>query len=335
MKATTAKPWLSMSLDLDNLWSYLMVRGDPAWQSRPSYLDEFVDLVLPRLASHGLRITFFIVGDDAAQQVHRRGLRAIVDAGHEIANHSYRHEPWLHKYGRAEIAAEIMSAERAIGDATGQRPVGFRGPGYSRSPHTLEVLAEHGYSYDATPLPTFIGPLARGYYFARGRLTGPMHDDRQRLFGSVRDGFMPLRARVVSTGGGDIIEIPVSVAPIVRTPFHMSYLLFLARKSRALAQTYLRTCLWLCRLRRVEPSFLLHPLDFLGGDRVPQLAFFPGMDLPTQFKLEFFDAVMRELSQRFQIMTLAHHAQRVRAARLRFPTVPMPRAAASCVDTYN
>ncbi len=33
----------------------------------------------------------------------------------------------------------------------------------------------------------------------------------------------------------------------------------------------------MCRLRGVEPSVLLHPLDFLGANDIDSLAFFPGM----------------------------------------------------------
>ncbi len=63
------------------------------------------------------------------------------------------------------------NAEAAIDAATGQRPVGFRGPGYSWSPTLLEVLVDRGYLYDASTLPTYLGPLARAYYFATAHLT--------------------------------------------------------------------------------------------------------------------------------------------------------------------
>ena len=40
----------------------------------------------------------------------------------------------------------------------GRRPIGFPGPGFSWSPDLLEVLAERGYRYDASTLPTYLGP---------------------------------------------------------------------------------------------------------------------------------------------------------------------------------
>ncbi|MCB0062859.1 MAG: polysaccharide deacetylase family protein, partial [Caldilineaceae bacterium] len=158
---TQDKPIASLSLDLDNKWSYLKTHGDPAWQTLPTYFDLLVPRVLDLLAAHELTITFFVVGQDAALQKHKAFLQAIADAGHEIGNHSFRHEPWLHLYSESEINAELAHAEEQILGATGQKPIGFRGPGYSCSEATLRVLAQRGYRYDASTLPTFIGPLAR------------------------------------------------------------------------------------------------------------------------------------------------------------------------------
>ena len=90
----------ALSFDLDNLWSYLMVHGDATWKDYPSYLDRVVPVALELLAERNLKITFFIVGIDAAKPAHKEILQSIVEAGHEIGNHSYHHEPWLHRYDR-------------------------------------------------------------------------------------------------------------------------------------------------------------------------------------------------------------------------------------------
>ncbi|TMA83344.1 MAG: polysaccharide deacetylase, partial [Deltaproteobacteria bacterium] len=84
---TTEKPIASLSLDLDNKWSYLKTHGDPGWERLPSYLDVVVPRVLDFLESRNLTITVFIVGQDAALDKNRELLRAIA-ARHEIGNHS-------------------------------------------------------------------------------------------------------------------------------------------------------------------------------------------------------------------------------------------------------
>src|SRR3982750_647036 len=88
----------SLSLDLDNKWSYMKTHGDAGWETYPSYLDVVVPRALQFLKERGLSITFFIVGQDAALQVNREAIASIAAAGHEIGNHSFSHEPWLHLY---------------------------------------------------------------------------------------------------------------------------------------------------------------------------------------------------------------------------------------------
>ena len=95
----------------------------------------------------------------------------IASAGHEIGNHSFRHEPWLHLYSPAELDEELMRAEQAIEAATGVKPRGFRGPGFSLSGATLETLQKRGYEYDATVFPNLLNPLARAYLFSTSKLT--------------------------------------------------------------------------------------------------------------------------------------------------------------------
>ena len=56
-------------------------------------------------------------------------LASLSAAGHEIGNHSFKHEPWLHLYTDEEIETELRSAQEAIEKVTGYRPTGFRGPG--------------------------------------------------------------------------------------------------------------------------------------------------------------------------------------------------------------
>src|ERR1043166_6589546 len=132
----------SLSLDLDNKWSYMKTHGDAGWETFPSDLDVVVPRALEFLKQRDLKIAFFIVGQDAALEKNHQALRSIADAGHEIGNHSFNHEPWLHLYSKDELVAELSKAEEAIAAATTRHPVGFRGPGFSLTPTVLDVLAE-------------------------------------------------------------------------------------------------------------------------------------------------------------------------------------------------
>ncbi|HET8635015.1 MAG TPA: polysaccharide deacetylase family protein [Gemmatimonadales bacterium] len=303
----------SVSLDTDNLWSYLKVHGDAGWEAYPSYLARLVPRALSALDQLDLRITFFIVGRDAAQAPDRAVLRDLTRAGHEIGNHSYHHEPWLHRYTPAEIDAEIGRAHDAIAQATGVEPTGFRGPGFSWSPDLLEVLAARGYQFDASTLPTFIGPLARAYYFRTAKLSPDERQERAMLFGRLSEGFRPVRPyEWALPSGRRLLEIPVTTMPGLRVPFHLTYLLYLARVSEPLMRAYLRTALAACRLAGIGPSFLLHPLDLLSGDEVPELRFFPGMDLPSERKRALFVRVLTMLRDHFTLAPMGVHAAVIR-----------------------
>ena len=306
--------YASLSLDLDNQWSYMKTHGDSGWESHPSYLDAVVPRILEFLAARGLTISFFIVGQDAALEKNRAALRAIAAAGHEIGNHSFRHEPWLHLYTEAELDQELRQAEDAIESATGVRPRGFRGPGFSLSQGTLETLLRRGYLYDATVFPNLLNPLARAYLFSTSNLTAEEKEQRSALFGTWKDAFRPVRPFQWSLKGGRLLEIPVTTLPGLKVPIHFSYLIYLAKFSRVTARAYLRFALAVCRLTGTSPSILLHPLDFMGREDSPALAFFPGMDLARERKLEIMGELFDILVARHEIVTMGEHARRAGAA---------------------
>jgi peptidoglycan-N-acetylglucosamine deacetylase len=299
----------SLSLDLDNQWSYMKTHGDAGWERFPSYLDVVVPRALEMLDRKDLTITFMIVGQDAALPQNAAALRRIGISRHEVGNHSFHHEQWMHLRPETEIEAELGLAEQHIEKATGRRPEGFRGPGYVLSPAVLRVLARRGYLYDGSTFPTYLGPLARAYYFMTSRMSAEERAKRKDLFGSWRDGRQPLKPYVWEVGDGRVLEIPVTTLPGLKVPFHVSYALYLSVVSPALGTAYFSSALRLCRLAGVAPSVLLHPLDFLGKEDVPELAFFPAMGLPAARKLAFVERLLGMLVAAHRVVPLGVHAR--------------------------
>lgn len=328
---STGKPLASLSLDLDNQWSYMKTHGNPAWESYPSYLDVVVPRTLRFFEERGLKITYFIVGTDAERPENAKALAAITAAGHEVGNHSHRHEPWLHLYSDADIETEIARAEDAIAAVTGQRPTGFRGPGFSLSTAVLATLKRRGYRYDASTFPTFLGPLARAYYFFTAKLSAEERERRKALFGGMREGLRPLRPYRWRLEAGPLLEVPVTTMPLFRIPFHVSYLIYLAGFSPALARAYFATALGLCRLTGIQPSLLLHPLDFLGSDDgLEPLQFFPGMNIPAATKLAWMDDFLGAYARKFTVLPMGAHVDALNAATsLREIAPQFPRATAA------
>jgi len=307
----------SLSLDLDNKWSYMKTHGDAGWESYPSYLDVCVPRVLEFLDKRDLNITFFVVGQDAVLDKNTNALKMIADAGHEIGNHSFNHEPWLHLYTKEELVVEFANTETALKNATGQRPKGFRGPGYSLSQTVLEVLAERKYEYDCSTLPTFIAPFARAYYFFKSpEMSKEEREKRKKLFGGFSDGFQSLKPYKWKIGEDELIEIPVTTLPIFKTPIHASYVIYLSTYSKFAAQTYWKTAMRMCKFFGVQPSLLLHPLDFLSKDDAPELEFFPGMDMPIDEKLEIVSEIVTTYCSNFDVVTIRKHARSVRSDKV-------------------
>jgi peptidoglycan-N-acetylglucosamine deacetylase len=312
------KPIASLSLDLDNKWSYMKTHGDAGWESFPSYLDVVVPRSLRFFEERNLKITYFIVGQDAALEKNHEALAQISDANHEIGNHSFNHEPWLHLYSKTELEIEFEKTEKAIANFTNQKLVGFRGPGYSLSPTVLEVLATRGYEYDCSTLPTYIAPLARAYYFFKSpEMSDEEREKRKKLFGKFSDGFQSLKPYRWQIGEKSLVEIPVTTLPIFKTPIHASYVIYLSTFSKALARAYWRAAVEMCKMTGTQLSLLLHPLDFLSGEDAPELKFFPAMNLPIEKKLEFVGEILEIFTGRFEVVNMREHAESVKTETIK------------------
>jgi len=155
------------------------------------------------LAAHDVRATFFVEGWNG---IHHPGAVAeIVRHGHELGMHGWAHEAWQ----ELDPATEEALAERAtaaLAEAAGVRPLGFRAPGGSRTPHTETVLGRLGYRYDASlgdgMRPQVLGSgLAQipfrwsgvdGFHYLRPEPARPS---------DVRDIWLAALARVAERGG--------------------------------------------------------------------------------------------------------------------------------------
>jgi peptidoglycan/xylan/chitin deacetylase (PgdA/CDA1 family) len=155
------------------------------------------------LERHGVRATFFVEGWNGVH--HPDAVAEVVARGHELGMHGWVHEAWssLDPQQEAELAAR---ATAALEQACGVRPIGFRAPGGSRSPHTEAVLLRLGYVYDASlgdaMRPTVLGSglvqvpfvwsAVDGFYYLRQPAAEPA---------TVRDTWLRALERSIEPGG--------------------------------------------------------------------------------------------------------------------------------------
>lgn len=115
-------------------------------------LGEGLDLVEAMLAKHKLRATFAVPAAVARMMPER--VRAIADAGHEIAALGLRHED-TSGMSREEEAARIAVATDILTSVAGRRPSGWstlsrqkdRYAGGATSTNTVDLLREAGYGW--------------------------------------------------------------------------------------------------------------------------------------------------------------------------------------------
>ncbi|WP_162525307.1 polysaccharide deacetylase family protein [Rariglobus hedericola] len=97
-------------------------------------------VLLELFARENIKVTFFEIGQNVAK--HPDLARAIVTAGHEIANHSKTHPKLGDMSDIAAIRAELVETQTIIKEATGITPVVFRAPYISHGPALWTVLGE-------------------------------------------------------------------------------------------------------------------------------------------------------------------------------------------------
>jgi polysaccharide deacetylase family protein (PEP-CTERM system associated) len=123
------------------------------WDALPHRVERNSDAVLDLFDRAGVKGTFFTLGWVAER--YPKLIRRIVDAGHEIASHGWDHRR-VFTLEAGTFRSDLERARRAIEDACGQTPIGYRAPSFSidkRTPWAHRVLAEEGYAYSSSVAP--------------------------------------------------------------------------------------------------------------------------------------------------------------------------------------
>lgn len=99
---------------------------------------EYTDAVLRALEAQDAVATFYLVG--TAAEEHPELVSAIIDAGHEVGNHSYSH-PRMYFVSQAVVEREIERTDELLRADGYSGPITFRPPGCKRLLTTPLYLA--------------------------------------------------------------------------------------------------------------------------------------------------------------------------------------------------
>ncbi|UQA55682.1 polysaccharide deacetylase family protein [Polyangium aurulentum] len=288
----------ALSVDLDGIPHYHAIHGLAPLPAEATATHAVYDLALARMdafaRAHDLPLTLFAIGADLERPQSASALRSLVERGHAAGNHSLSHRYDLVRAPADAIAREVEEGERAIAKATGERPAGFRAPGYTVSDALFDALEALGVRYDSSvfPCPGYYGAkaLVMGALRLVGRTSASVLDTPRVLTAPARP-YRPGRPWY-RRGRRAFVELPIGVTRWLRLPF--------IGTSVALAGE--RGARWLAEGCAEEPlvNLELHAIDFLGvDDGLEHLApHQPELRVPLARRMDALSAAVETITRR-------------------------------------
>jgi peptidoglycan-N-acetylglucosamine deacetylase len=279
---------LFCTVDVDSLYLYLGLYGHRSSEDQKLVATTY-QLAVRRFAElfreFSLPATFFAVGKDLAYPEAVEVAQELVAQGHHIGNHSMNHRYDLIRLERAEAREEIAGGHEAISSAVGKAPRVFRAPGYNMTRREEHLLAELGYRYDASPLPSY--PYLAIKYGVLGWLAMRRRKS-QSIWGSpsaFMGGREPFRR-------GPLTILPCAATPWLRLPIIGTSL------STAPAPLFDHFVSSLSAMPFVGLEFHAVDLLELAGDGLPKaLAAQKDLHVPLARKWERFRYLLKHLTR--------------------------------------
>jgi peptidoglycan/xylan/chitin deacetylase (PgdA/CDA1 family) len=135
----------TFDFDAETIWKQNTsgYRG-PAFESQGTFGPKVaIWRILDLLDEFEVKATFCTPGWVAEK--HQRAVNAVLERGHEVAQHGYLHERVEEFVAIEEEEMILLRGKEAIEKSTGVTPAGYRPPSYIYTEHTLDLLRQHGY----------------------------------------------------------------------------------------------------------------------------------------------------------------------------------------------
>ncbi len=197
---STTEPLAIVHVDLDGASAIHAAHGWPYPHAEDPLFESGLRNTLAFLEGAEVKATLFVIAQDLDDDRKRPLLELAVAKGHEIACHSYTHKK-LTKLARGDQLREVVESREKIAGTLGVAVDGFRAPYFDIDGPLLELIADAGYSYDASCFPR-----------RRVAFTG------QEVITQSSPFYWP---------GSSLVEIPMPAHRPLPFPFHASYGLML------------------------------------------------------------------------------------------------------------
>lgn len=256
-----SKPALAVTVDMDEWYHCRWATGssrsrwkDTATFFRDRYgsdrpigeVREPMDRVLALFARHGVRATFFILGEMAL--AYPDIVRRVVAAGHEVASHGMHHVD-LRERTQLAFVDELRRAKGILEDVSGQPVVGYRAPNLIIESWVLDTLHNLGFAYDSSVCPS------RTLF---GKYKG--------LARAPQTPYRPAEGDLSRSGSHPVVELPIPSFPVLRLPAATGIMTRVAGE-------------WWCRaglaqaLQKGAATYYFHPYEIAPAPCFPNMPF--------------------------------------------------------------
>lgn len=287
---------VNINLNFDSLFFPLTI--DRQMVNDPSFFS-IADRFFEFSHKYNFKFTIFIIGRDLENPNVAARVRSWAEAGHEIGNHSYTHNPNLGSLPKKEMEFEVLKSHELITQCIGQEPKGFISPSWSTSGDLIGILIRAGYQYDTSIFPSYFQYLV---LLKLMFLSGQKHPNFHPSFGLRRDKwaffFAPrqpyfIKPESLTTKQADgLLMMPLPVASALRIPcWHTMYFVFGDRFMK-----------WLIPKTMDEHDYfyyLVHPRDLadyetdlpdhLKKKHDHELSVFESLSMPVRKKIDYMD----------------------------------------------
>ena len=111
-------------------------------------IEEGIPYLLHLLDELKIKATFFVSGEVVLEYTDI--IHDIVEHGHEIASHGFKHNADYSMMLKVEITDQISKSKMILEDEIGVSPIGFRAPQCRINDHLFDVLSDLGFKYDSS-----------------------------------------------------------------------------------------------------------------------------------------------------------------------------------------